>query len=82
MKVTLTLTDEVLNEARRLAACERTTVESLVEEGLRLVLREHRQGRRFRLESASFRGQGLQPEVADVNWKRVCALIYADRGGN
>jgi hypothetical protein len=70
----------LLNEARKLAAAERTTVRALVEEGLRQVVGRRRRRGKFRLRRASFRGKGLQAGVSDGSWERVREMIYEGRG--
>jgi len=81
MKTTIEIADALLDEARRVAGREKTTVRSLVEQGLRRVLQERRAHAAFRLKKATFRGRGLQPDVADAGWERIRALAYDDRGG-
>jgi hypothetical protein len=80
MKTTLDISDPLLNEARRLAAQENTTLRALVEQGLRKVVSEKQQRKTFRLRKASFRGQGLRPEMRDVSWDRLRDLAYEGRG--
>jgi Arc/MetJ family transcription regulator len=80
MKTTIEIADSLLNEARKLAAAERTTVRALVEEGLRQVVGRRRRRGKFRLRRASFRGKGLQAGVSDGSWERVREMIYEGRG--
>ena len=82
MKTTVEIPDSLLEEARRLASRERSTVRALIEEGLRKVVaeRRHRAGA-FRLRKATFRGSGLQPGVAGAGWDRIRDLAYEGRGG-
>jgi hypothetical protein len=80
MKTTVEIPDTLLDAARRLAASERTTVKSLIIEGLRRLLRERGQAAPFRLRDASFHGQGLQPDVADGTWERIRDVSYEGRG--
>ncbi len=81
MKTTLDISDPLLNEARKIAARERTTVRALVERGLRHVVAAHRRSRRFRLRDASFGGRGLRPELRDASWDKIRDMIYEGRGG-
>lgn len=81
MKTTIEIADALLDEARRVAGREKTTLRSLVEQGLRRVLQERRARAGFRLKKVTFKGQGLQPDVADAGWDRIRALTYGDRGG-
>lgn len=79
MKTTVEIADSLLNEARRTAAREKTTVRALLEEGLRKVL-DDRGPRRFRLRKATFRGKGLQAGAADAGWERLRDMSYEGRG--
>jgi hypothetical protein len=81
VKTTVEISDEALEEARRVAAEEGTSLRSLIEEGLRRALDERR-GRRaaFRLRRASFRGKGLSAEFADASWADLRDAAYRERG--
>lgn len=81
MKTTVEISDSLAEEAKALAAREKTTLRALIEAGLRQVLRGRRGRTRFRLRDASFRGQGLQPEFRDGDWPRMREAAYEDRGG-
>jgi Arc/MetJ family transcription regulator len=81
MKTTIEITDTLLVEAKRLAAREGISVRTLVEQGLRQAIRERRSRAEFRLRKAAFRGEGLQPHVADLGWDRVREVAYEGRGG-
>jgi hypothetical protein len=80
MKTTVDIPDRLLEEARRVAARERTTVRSLIEEGLRRVVAERKQPVTFRLRRATFKGDGLRPEAAGVSWERIRDAAYEGRG--
>lgn len=80
MKTTVEIANALLDEARRAAAEEGTTVRALIEEGLRRVLRERSRQRAFRLRRATFKGRGLQTSAGDGSWERIRAFIYEDRG--
>ena len=81
MKTTIELSDAALQEARRVAASEGTSLRALIEEGLRRVLAERRRGRSgFRLRRASFKGKGLAPDFAGESWPAVRDAIYRERG--
>jgi len=82
IKTTVEISDALLAEARRVAAQERTTVRTLIEQGLRRVIEERRRtSRPFRLRKASFAGRGLSPEAKSAGWERLRALAYEGRGG-
>ncbi len=80
MKTTIEIADALLDEAKRVAANEDTTLRTLMEEGLRRALAERKQRRKFRLRRASFKGRGLQPGVAGGSWERIRDLVYEGRG--
>ena len=64
MKITIEITDALLDEARRMASRESITLRELIEEGLMRSLDEREKKKGFRLRRASFRGKGLQPGVS------------------
>jgi len=81
MKTTIEIPDALLEEARKLATRERTTVKALVEQGLRQVVAGRKRSAPFRLRKATFKGKGLQPGVKEASWEQVRDLIYEGRGG-
>ena len=81
MKTTVEISDALADEAKAVAAREKTTLRALIEAGLRQVLRERRRKARFRLRDASFRGRGLQPEFREGDWQRIREAAYEGRGG-
>jgi hypothetical protein len=81
MKTTVDITDSLLEEAKKVAARNHTTVRALIERGLRQVLAEHQSAHEFRLRDATFEGEGLQPGVADATWERIRDLVYEGHGG-
>ena len=83
MKTTIEIADPVLDEARKLAAREGTTLRALVESGLRHVITERKQSRKpYTFRFTTFRGEGLQPEFQDVGWDKIRDAIYEGRGGD
>lgn len=80
MKTTIEISDGLAEEAKALAARDKTTLRALVETGLRHVLRERRRKASFRLREASFRGRGLRPEFRDGDWRRIREASYEGRG--
>jgi len=81
MKTTIEISDSLLEETKRLAAKEGTTVRAFVEQGLRRIVAERKSRGVFRLRKATFKGEGLQPGVQDATWERVRKTIYQGRGG-
>ncbi len=80
MKTTIEIPDALFAAARRVAARDGVTLRELVEQGLRRVIGERRKDAPFRLRRVSFRGQGLQPGLADASWERIRDLAYEGRG--
>lgn len=81
MKTTVEIPGPLLEEAKRLASHEGTTVRALVEQGLRKVLAERRRASSFRLRKASFKGEGLQDGAQGLTWDRLRERTYEGRGG-
>jgi hypothetical protein len=82
MKTTVEISDALLAEARRIAARERVTVRTLIEQGLREVLAQRRRGHGpFRLRKATFKGRGLTPAAQAAGPDRLRDLAYEGRGG-
>ena len=81
MKTTIELSDAALEEARRVAAREGTSLRALIEEGLRRVLADRRARRAgFRLRDVGVDGEGLSQEFAGESWPTVRDAIYRERG--
>lgn len=80
MKTTVNIADPLLFAAKKLAAEEGSTLRALVEEGLRRVLERRKRPGKFQMRRASFRGNGLQPDVHEGQWERIRELVYEGRG--
>ncbi len=80
MKTTVEIPDSLLEQAKRVALKEGTTVRALVEEGLRRIVNEHQQPGKFRLRKASFKGNGLQPSMSGASWQQIRDAAYEGRG--
>jgi hypothetical protein len=80
MKTTVEIADALLEEARKVAEHEGTTVRALVEEGLRKAVAERKRPLGFSLRRASFKGSGLQPPFAEASWDRIRDMAYEGRG--
>jgi hypothetical protein len=80
MKTTVEISDALLSEARRVAARRGVTLRTILEEGLRQVVKAERGKPRFTLRDASFGGTGLDPEFADGSWERIRDTAYSGRG--
>ena len=80
MKTTVEISDSLLEEARRIAVRDETTIRALVEEGLRRIVAERNHRGAFRLRRASFKGEGLQPSLESAGWDQIRGLIYEGHG--
>jgi squalene cyclase len=80
MKTTVEITDGLLEEARKAARRERTSVRALIEEGLRSVLSTRRQPKKFRLRKVTCGGRGLQKPLTEQSWERIREMAYEGRG--
>lgn len=80
MKTTVEISDGILDDARKVAAREKTTVRALIEAGLRREIQERRRAGRFRLRRASFKGRGLRGELSGATWEQIREIAYKGRG--
>ena len=81
MKTTVEISDALLAEAKKIAARERTTVRTLIEQGLRHALARRKQREGFRLRKATFKGRGLSAAARGAGWEQLRELTYEGRGG-
>jgi hypothetical protein len=81
MKTMIDLPDSLVEAARKVAAQERTSLESLIAAGLRRELEQRAAPQSFTLRDASFRGKGLQSGANDAPWHDLLDLSYQGRGG-
>ncbi len=81
MKTTVEISDSLYEEARIIAAGEKSSIKALIEEGLRKVIEERKHRQHFKLRKATFKGNGLQAELADASWDKIREKVYEGRGG-
>ena len=74
------IADGLARTAKACAAEENITLNSLIERGLRLVLRADSQRDGLKLRDASVDGRGLQPPYREAEWARIRASAYDDSG--
>jgi len=60
---------------------EKSSINALIEEGLRKVIEERRHWQDFRLRMATFRGNGLQADLEGASWDKIREKAYEGRGG-
>ncbi|HET7133695.1 MAG TPA: type II toxin-antitoxin system VapB family antitoxin [Gammaproteobacteria bacterium] len=76
MKTTVEISDDLLKRSQRLAKLRGTTLRAIVEEGLQLALKAHRQRRAEKFEFPSFGKSGLTDEFRDASWSKKRDMIY------
>ena len=81
MKTTVEISDALLDEARKVAAREGTSLRTLIEQGLRQVVSASKPRRAFRLRKASFKGRGLSADAKALDWQQLREMSYDGRGG-
>jgi hypothetical protein len=81
MKTTIQIPDSLFEEVRTLAHREKTTMKALIQEGLRRIISERKRRGRFRLRKATFKGQGLHPDLRGASWDQIREKSYEGRGG-
>ena len=64
MKTTIDIPEALFAEVRKLASREGTTMKAVIQEGIRRILSERKRGSRFHLRKTTFKGDGLQTQVA------------------
>jgi hypothetical protein len=82
MKTTIEIADDLADAARHMAQQRGITLRAVIEEGIRLVIREQDSRPGFRLRDASVSGRGLQPEFAERDGHAIFDAAYAGRGGD
>jgi len=81
MKTTIELPDELFSKAKAFAARKKITLRSLIERGIRQVLREDRVQGTFELRDASVGGNGIRKEYEGADWAKIREAAYKGRGG-
>lgn len=76
MKTVLDIPDHLLRDAGDVAVRDNTTLDALVEQGLRKIVTERSGARQFRLRDASFGGDGLAEELQAADWQVLRDLAY------
>ena len=80
MKTTVEISNGLAEEVKAYMAQEGLTFRSVVERGLREVLRAGREPKPFKLRDASVAGRGLQATLRDAGWERIRDAVYEGRG--
>jgi len=78
MKTTVDIADDLLKRSQQLAKREGSTLRSVLEEGLRLVLKSRRTPGSRAFHFPTFGKGGLNPEFRDADWEKIRTTIYGD----
>ena len=78
MKTTIDIADDLLKRSQQLAKREGSTLRAVLEEGLRLVLKDRRTpgSRPFRFPT--FGMGGLNAEFLEADWEKIRTTIYRE----
>jgi hypothetical protein len=80
VKTTIEIADGLFKRAKEVARKEKTTFRSLIEQGLRLVLKEKRSGPRKLPPLVTVGGSGLTDKFKDAGWANIHDEIYRGHG--
>lgn len=80
MKTTVEIAEDLFARTREVAQREGTTLRTLIEEGLRIVLAQREQKTTYRWPDLSVGGEGLAPGVEEGAWEPLRDQIYTGRG--
>lgn len=78
VKTTVDIADELLKRSQQLAKREGSTLRAVLEEGLRMVLKDRRTpgSRPFRFPT--FGKGGLNAEFREADWEKIRTTIYSE----
>ena len=80
MKTTVEIAEDLFARTREVAQREGTTLRTLIEEGLQIVLAQREQKSTYRWPDLSVGGEGLSPGVEEGVWEPLRDQIYTGRG--
>ena len=80
MKTTVDISADLLRRAKALAARQQVTLRTLIEEGLREILRQRKRRDKFTLRDGAVDGRGTQAGVDEGDWETIREVIYGGRG--
>jgi hypothetical protein len=78
MKTTIDIADSLLTRAKAIAHRDNTTLRSLVEQGLDIVMQQRARPPKSKFKTITFRGRPNDP-VPDLNWEKIRDLVYDER---
>lgn len=80
MKTTIEISTPLLLRAKKIASRDKTTLRSLIEEGLIKTLKARETRAKAFPPMLVVGGKGLTPQFADSNWDKIRDAIYEGRG--
>jgi hypothetical protein len=80
MKATIDIADNLLARAKAIAHRDQTTLRSLVEEGLDVVVQRRHQPAKQKIKFATFHGGARTEEFKNASWEQIRDEIYRGRG--
>jgi len=78
MKTTIDIADELLKRSQQLAKRKGSTLRAVMEEGLRLVLKERRTSGSRPFHFPTFGTGGLNAEFRAADWEKIRTTIYSE----
>jgi len=78
VKTTVDIADDLLKRSQQLAKREGSTLRAILEEGLRLVLKNRRTPASYSFHFPTFGKDGLNAEFRDADWEKIRTTIYVD----
>ena len=78
MKTTVDIADDLLKRSQQLAKREGSTLRAVLEEGLRLVLKDRRSRASRPFCVPTFGKGGLNAEFRETDWEKIRTTIYSD----
>ncbi|MDH5719703.1 MAG: DUF6364 family protein [Spirochaetia bacterium] len=81
MKTTLHLPNPLLEDAKKTAKKEGTSLTKLVQKALQEYIQKKTGKKTHKLKENHFKGNGFTDPSLDGNWDKIREIIYEKRGG-
>jgi hypothetical protein len=82
VKTTIDIADDLLKRSQQLAKREGSTLRAVLEEGLRLVLKDRRTSGSRPFHFPTFGEGGLNAEFREADWEEIRTAIYSEAKHN
>lgn len=79
MKTSVEISESLIPTLRKIMHRDKTTLRALIDQGLREIIKKHKEVRPFRLKKASVKGRGMDPRFEQEDWSKIRAALYAER---